>query len=79
MLFAVSDLHVDHAENRALVDELRPRSEADWLIVCGDVADSPDDVEWALGVLRERFERVIWTPGNHELLGERRRPAAAAG
>jgi 3',5'-cyclic AMP phosphodiesterase CpdA len=67
-LFAVSDLHVDHAENRAALARLWPESESDWLIVAGDVADSPADVEWALGTLRERFSRVIWAPGNHELL-----------
>jgi predicted phosphodiesterase len=78
-LLAVSDLHVDHPENRSLVDDLRPRTEADWLIVCGDVADSPDDVEWALCALRERFERVIWTPGNHELLANRDDPSELRG
>jgi predicted phosphodiesterase len=78
-LLAVSDLHVDHTENRAVVDRLRPRSAADWLIVSGDVADSPDDVEWALRALRERFERVIWTPGNHELLAHRDEPAELRG
>jgi 3',5'-cyclic AMP phosphodiesterase CpdA len=67
-IFAVSDLHVDHPENRTVVDRLRPQSRSDWLIVCGDVADAPADVEWALRVFRERFERVIWVPGNHELL-----------
>jgi 3',5'-cyclic AMP phosphodiesterase CpdA len=67
-LLAVSDLHVDHPENRALVERLRPRSEDDWLVVCGDVADLTDNVEWALRLLRERFARVIWAPGNHELL-----------
>ncbi len=67
-LLAVSDLHVDHPENRDLVARLRPRSERDWLIVCGDVADRPEQLEWALRLLRGRFERVIWVPGNHELL-----------
>lgn len=67
-LFAVGDLHVDHAENRAVLGRLRPQSEEDWLIVAGDVADSVADVEWALRTLRERFARVIWAPGNHELL-----------
>ncbi len=66
-LLAVSDLHVDHQENRLLVDLLRPGADGDWLIVGGDVAGSPADVEWALGLLSERFERVIWVPGNHEL------------
>jgi 3',5'-cyclic AMP phosphodiesterase CpdA len=71
MLFAVGDLHVDHPENRDLVERLRPGSDADWLIVCGDVADRPADIEWALGLLRGRFAKVIWAPGNHELLSDR--------
>jgi 3',5'-cyclic AMP phosphodiesterase CpdA len=78
-LFAVSDLHVDHPENRAIVDGLRPHGDGDWLIVCGDVADSPKDVEWALKILRERYERVIWTPGNHELLTQRDDPPQLRG
>jgi 3',5'-cyclic AMP phosphodiesterase CpdA len=66
-LLAVSDLHVNHPENREIVSRLRPESEADWLIVCGDVSETLGDVEWALGLLRERFAKVLWTPGNHEL------------
>lgn len=66
-LSAVSDLHVSHPENRGVVEQLRPRSDADWLIVCGDVSDTVGDVEWALGLLSERFAKVIWTPGNHDL------------
>jgi len=67
-LYAVSDLHVDHAENRELVQRMQPRSERDWLIVAGDVADDHAGFEWALRLLGERFEQLIWTPGNHELL-----------
>lgn len=67
-LFAVSDLHVDHAENRELVQRMHPASPRDWLIVCGDVGDDHAAVEWALRVLAERYARVIWVPGNHELL-----------
>lgn len=67
-LFAVGDLHVDHPENREIVDAIRPRSEGDWLIVCGDVGDTPANLEWALRLLRERFDEVLWVPGNHELL-----------
>jgi 3',5'-cyclic AMP phosphodiesterase CpdA len=67
-LWATSDLHVAYQENRALVaDRLLPRSPDDWLIVAGDVAEQAADVEWALGVLAERFAKVIWAPGNHEL------------
>jgi 3',5'-cyclic AMP phosphodiesterase CpdA len=67
-LFAISDLHVNHAENRKLVAGLQPQAEGDWLIVGGDVADSLAAVEWVLALLAERFARVIWAPGNHELL-----------
>jgi 3',5'-cyclic AMP phosphodiesterase CpdA len=67
-LFAVSDLHVDHPENRELVQNMRPESAADWLIVAGDVADGQAGIEWALRLLADRYERVIWVPGNHELL-----------
>jgi 3',5'-cyclic AMP phosphodiesterase CpdA len=73
-LLAISDLHVEHAENRGLVERIKPQSDADWLIVCGDVAERPRDVEWALRLLRERFAKVIWVPGNHELLAQRDDP-----
>ncbi len=79
VLFAVSDLHVDHAENREVVSRLYPKSDADWLIVCGDVADLTSEVEWALGLLRERFASVIWVPGNHELLTHRDDPSPRRG
>lgn len=66
-LLAVSDLHVAYDDNRAIVDRLRPTSDDDWLIVAGDVGELLDDIEWVLTTLRDRFERVIWVPGNHEL------------
>jgi 3',5'-cyclic AMP phosphodiesterase CpdA len=66
-LLAISDLHVGYRENRDLLAGLRPGSPADWLIVAGDVAERMADVAWALELLSERFARVIWVPGNHEL------------
>lgn len=66
-LYAISDLHVGYAENRALLDGLRPTSPSDWLIVAGDVGEIFGDVVDVLARLRERFARVIWAPGNHEL------------
>ncbi|RDG31557.1 metallophosphoesterase family protein [Streptomyces corynorhini] len=66
-LFAVSDLHVAYGKNRAVVDGLRPRDPSDWLIVAGDVGELMADVERALRLLAERFARVVWVPGNHEL------------
>lgn len=66
-LTAVSDLHVSYKENREVVRNLRPSSDADWLLVAGDVAERLADVGWALTVLKERFATVVWVPGNHEL------------
>jgi 3',5'-cyclic AMP phosphodiesterase CpdA len=66
-LFAVSDLHTSHAANRRIVDDLRPESSDDWLIVAGDVSDTFGDIERVLRLLRQRYAKVIWTPGNHDL------------
>ncbi|GAB3799221.1 metallophosphoesterase family protein [Micromonospora zhanjiangensis] len=66
-LFATSDLHVSYAENRVIVDRLRPESPEDWLIVAGDVGEIFADVEKTLSRLSARFATVVWVPGNHEL------------
>ncbi|MDO0923998.1 metallophosphoesterase [Streptomyces sp. TG1A-8] len=66
-LLAISDLHAVHADNRRILQGLRPQSADDWLIVAGDVAEISTDIEWALSQLAGRFSKVIWTPGNHEL------------
>ena len=65
-LLAVSDLHVTFPANREFVASLPP-SPRDWLLVVGDVAEKAADIEWALATLRQRFAKVIWVPGNHEL------------
>jgi 3',5'-cyclic AMP phosphodiesterase CpdA len=78
-LLAVSDLHVRYPENRAIVENLHPTSDDDWLIVAGDVAEQVDDVTWALGLLRERFATVLWVPGNHELWTRTRDPVPLRG
>jgi 3',5'-cyclic AMP phosphodiesterase CpdA len=66
-LFATSDLHVTHLGNGPLVDAIRPESDDDWLLVAGDVADKVGAVVATLTTLRERFAKVVWVPGNHEL------------
>jgi 3',5'-cyclic AMP phosphodiesterase CpdA len=66
-LLALSDLHVAFPENRQIICDLRPESDADWLLLAGDVGELAADIEWALRTLRERFATVIWVPGNHEL------------
>src|SRR5580704_9745407 len=66
-LLAVSDLHVGYQENRAYADALSPGDPGDWLIVAGDVGEVLADVGFVLASLANRFAKVIWTPGNHEL------------
>ncbi|NUR70868.1 MAG: metallophosphoesterase [Hamadaea sp.] len=78
-LLAISDLHVEHADNREFVTRLRPVDPGDWLLVAGDVGEVSTEIEWALGVLRERFAQVIWAPGNHELWTPRKDPVQLRG
>ncbi|OON81914.1 metallophosphoesterase family protein [Streptomyces tsukubensis] len=78
-LLAVSDLHTAMTENQAIVDTLRPRSDADWLIVAGDVAERFADVERTLRQLAGRFSKVVWTPGNHELWTPKNDPVQLKG
>jgi 3',5'-cyclic AMP phosphodiesterase CpdA len=66
-LFAFSDLHVSHAANWRIILDLYPESDDDWLIVAGDVGETFGDVEKTLRLLRHRYAKVIWVPGNHEL------------
>ncbi len=65
-LWAISDLHIGVASNRAALDAL-PAYPDDWLIVGGDVGEKLEHMDHAMRFLTERFAKVIWTPGNHEL------------
>ncbi|PRQ12621.1 serine/threonine protein phosphatase [Corynebacterium sp. 13CS0277] len=66
-LWAVSDLHAAVAKNADPIARLVPQHPADWLIVAGDVAERTETVLTVLRTLAERYARVIWVPGNHEL------------
>jgi 3',5'-cyclic AMP phosphodiesterase CpdA len=65
-LWAISDLHVEHAATQALLRSL-PAYAEDWLILAGDISDSVEGLCWALEVLAPKFARLLWVPGNHEL------------
>lgn len=68
-LLAISDLHVEHEENRLEIAGLSVGSAGDCLLVAGDVSNSFDRLSETLEALRARFEMVVWVPGNHELHG----------
>lgn len=76
-LFAISDLHVRHGGNRELLEALEAHP-SDWLIVAGDVGESVADLARTLDLLGERFARLIWVPGNHELWTVPREPGEEA-
>jgi 3',5'-cyclic AMP phosphodiesterase CpdA len=78
-LLATSDLHVTHEGNGPIVDGIRPRHDDDWLIVAGDVAESTDAIARTLAMFAERFAKVIWVPGNHELWTVRGDPRGLRG
>ncbi|MEZ0090856.1 metallophosphoesterase [Streptacidiphilus sp. EB129] len=78
-LYAVSDLHVAYEQNRQIVEGIYPRHQGDWLLVAGDIAEKAADVEWALGLLADRFHTVVWVPGNHELWTHRDDPVTLRG
>jgi 3',5'-cyclic AMP phosphodiesterase CpdA len=65
-LWAISDLHVGHPDNRALVEAI-PDHGADWLILGGDLGETLDHLTFVLDTLGPRFGRLLWVPGNHDL------------
>jgi 3',5'-cyclic AMP phosphodiesterase CpdA len=77
-LYAISDLHVRAPENREALSRLSPHPE-DWLIVAGDVGETPEDLEFAFETLAPRFRQLIWVPGNHELWTLSQSPSAPRG
>ena len=78
-LLALSDLHVAHPQNKMIVEDLRPQSADDWLLLAGDVGELYPDIEWALSTLADRFATVVWTPGNHELWTRGKNPVDLKG
>jgi 3',5'-cyclic AMP phosphodiesterase CpdA len=66
ILYAISDLHVSKRANWDALREL-PAFPGDWLLVAGDVCSHAARFAAAMRLLTERFERVFWTPGNHDL------------
>ena len=69
-LYALSDLHLGYRVNREALETWRARPD-DWLILAGDVGETERHLELGLGAAVERFAKVFWTPGNHELWSRR--------
>jgi 3',5'-cyclic AMP phosphodiesterase CpdA len=65
-LYAISDLHLLSESNRQALAAL-PAHPEDWLILGGDIGETEEQLEFALSILTRRFQRLLWTPGNHDL------------
>lgn len=67
-VFVLSDLHTDYTENMEWVKCLPTvRYKNDILIVAGDVAETYKNFVVTMSLLKDRFEHVLYVPGNHDL------------
>jgi len=65
-LYALADLHLRYEVTRKALLDLKPHP-YDWLILAGDIGETEEHLRFALAVLSERFARLLWVPGNHDL------------
>jgi predicted phosphodiesterase len=67
-VFALSDLHIDYDANAAWVRDLSATEyRDDALILAGDLSHTSRLLAWGLGILTQRFKKVLFVPGNHDL------------
>lgn len=67
-VFALSDIHVDYAENLAWIMALSDSDyQDDVLLLAGDVTDDMGLLRTVLTQLRACFKGVYFVPGNHDL------------
>ncbi|KAL0535488.1 hypothetical protein IC582_029819 [Cucumis melo] len=67
-VFVLSDLHTDYDENMNWIHSLSSdKYRDDVLIVAGDVAETISNFVSTMATLKDRFERVFFVPGNHDL------------
>jgi len=67
-VFAISDIHVDHAANAKWIAEMSGSDyREDVLILAGDVTDALPLLAWCLETLARLFKKVLFVPGNHDL------------
>ncbi len=67
-VWAISDLHIDFTRNLDWVTGLSlDEYQEDFLILAGDIVHDVDRMQKTLGLLRDRFSKVFFVPGNHDL------------
>lgn len=67
-LFAFSDIHIDYQSNLHWLQQISNSDYVnDSVILAGDVSDSLPLLEECFFLLRRKFSRVFFVPGNHDL------------
>ncbi|WP_180572548.1 metallophosphoesterase [Agrobacterium vitis] len=67
-IFVGSDFHADHQENMEWLRQISTRDyRQDVLIVAGDVANGMALFQTVMELLAQRFFKVLYVPGNHDL------------
>lgn len=67
-VFAISDIHIDYAENRQWFFDLSDCDyKEDILILAGDLTDDLELLGQCFERLSTKFSKVLFVPGNHEL------------
>lgn len=67
-VFAISDIHIDYAENRHWITNLsKIEYKRDILLLAGDISDDASLVAKAFTELKSCFKEVLFVPGNHDL------------
>ena len=66
-VWLTSDVHTDRENNMAWCKKLPKHPHGDVLIVAGDLSHRLEIIEETLTVFTQRFTRVYFIPGNHDL------------
>ncbi|KPA11997.1 metallophosphoesterase [Candidatus Magnetomorum sp. HK-1] len=67
-IFAISDIHIDYAENLKWLQNLSEYDfQDDILIIAGDITDNIELLKKGLKLIERRFFKVLFIPGNHDI------------
>lgn len=67
-IYAISDVHVDYAENRKWLFNLSSTDYTDdVLIIAGDLSDDLQQLKECIASIQKKFKMFFYVPGNHEL------------
>ncbi|TWD57899.1 calcineurin-like phosphoesterase family protein [Agrobacterium vitis] len=67
-IFVGSDFHVDYRENLLWFEQLSTQDfQHDILLVVGDVANDMPLFSYVMSLLADRFSKVLYVPGNHDV------------